>query len=209
MPQTNPKQLQRHTCIDKNHPETFTHFLNAACVPFCPPTPSSPRLSPVPSAPQVPVLRPGPVPISHSLHSSDTGHVCSTRATARGAARAHESLSSSPALSAPLCSAGDDTVLALTAPKQRSEARGRLRVPASLWLLSFRSSVLCSEGLAVCSAAWTASLVLPPGSPQPPSALNLPGGLRERGSSAGAGNHPRGLVTSVKAAGLRGDTGTR
>lgn len=49
----------------------------------------------------------------------------------------------------------------------------------------------------------------PPGSPQPPGALNLPGGLRERGSSAGAGNHPRGLVTSVKAAGLRGDTGTR
>lgn len=168
MRQTNPKQLQRHTCIDKNHPETFTHFLNAACVPFCPPTHSSPRLSPVPSAPPVPVLRPGPVPISHSLHSSDTGHVCSTRATARGAARAHESLSSSPALSAPLCSAGDDTVLALTAPKQRSEARGRLRVPASLWLLSFRSGVLCSEGLAVCSAAWITSLVLPPAPLSPP-----------------------------------------
>lgn len=69
------------------HLHAHTHigiFLNAMCMVFCSPASWQTGAQPAQTCAithLVPVLCPRSVPISRSFHSSDTSHVCSTRAT--------------------------------------------------------------------------------------------------------------------------------
>lgn len=111
-----------------------------------------------------------------------------------------------------LRSSGSDTVLFLLVLKRRSEVGTGWVIDFCLSLaFGLRSGALYLAGLAVCSAAQAAGLLLSPfASPAIPNALKPPPGQgagRARGSRrarwvTGAGNCPRVLLTSMKVAGL-------